>query len=740
MRFALLPLALAVRTGLWDISKDPDVLPRDLELEEALARVLREGSGARWARGHALLGALCHFWRPQNRSCAAYRIRIALRLNHHDEVALLAAAAMEADSMPRVFSCPRCKDSRLKKVPHSMTSMESMVWRSLNGTEARRMRRQRLLPLLRAAVQRFPRHGEAKGALAMQLGATKMALELWRQAMDLAPTSRAMVNRAVTQLRFLGRRHLAEQFTQRAADLQLWRSPHQRPHIYWPSLPVAAFPGAEVDPRLPATAQAFQRRSEEFRAELLRQRPQLLHFAGFTPCEAEAECREEDGGLFPENKRFQGFWEAGQLYSKLGGCAEATPKTCGVIQEVLVAAGLQVTSASISAVFGPYTFIPEHSSATQGRLRLHCTLQLPPKSVSLLRLTGRNERRHAAGECFWFDESSDHEASYSSDATQPRVLLMVDVVHPRLQDLEEEPLLSPAPFKARYWKSYLPSSKQLYVSSVLEQDWLLHAMNWTEAPWRMCARLRAKTMARWLEELQASDFSPEIFSVFWRREKSLQWIEPLAATLRHPATHCQGHWQRSASQRGYEFDWKELRTFESKDYLLLSKSAWADKGQRILFDAGVNAYNSSLGWFLDAYARNGILFDRLFGWEVSPPAHFLEQIPAEVAQRLRFSTEPVVSTEAHENNPVALISKLCRPQDFCVFKLDIDEPETERELFGQLIRPGGPVSQGLLDEFFWEDHVDLPAYGLFGGKGTLEESYQRFLLLRARGVRAHAWP
>ncbi|CAJ1354621.1 unnamed protein product [Effrenium voratum] len=208
---------------LEDISKDPDVLPRDLELEQALARVLREGSGARWARGHALLGALCHFWRPQNRSCAAYRIRIALRLNHHDEVALLAAAAMEADSMPRVFSCPRCKESRLKKVPHSMTSMESMVWRSLNGTEARRMRRQRLLPLLRAAVQRFPRHGEAKGALAMQLGATKMALELWRQAMDLAPTSRAMVNRAVTQLRFLGRRHLAEQFTQRAADLQLWR-------------------------------------------------------------------------------------------------------------------------------------------------------------------------------------------------------------------------------------------------------------------------------------------------------------------------------------------------------------------------------------------------------------------------------------------------------------------------------------------------------------------------------------
>ncbi|CAJ1354622.1 unnamed protein product [Effrenium voratum] len=305
-------------------------------------------------------------------------------------------------------------------------------------------------------------------------------------------------------------------------------------------------------------------------------------------------------------------------------------------------------------------------------------------------------------------------------------------------------------------------------------------MNWTEAPWRMCARLRAKTMARWLEELQASDFSPEIFSVFWRREKSLQWIEPLAATLRHPATHCQGHWQRSAAQRGYEFDWKELRrTFESKDYLLLSKSAWADKGQRILFDAGVNAYNSSLGWFLDAYARNGILFDRLFGWEVSPPAHFLEQIPAEVAQRLRFSTEPVVSTEAHENNPVALISKLCRPQDFCVLKLDIDEPETERELFGQLIRSPGdqqqppgitittittatmiivnvdivfiitlpawspsgssldwPFKDRLLDEFFWEDHVDLPAYGLFGGKGTLEESYQRFLLLRPHATRA----
>ena len=37
-------------------------------------------------------------------------------------------------------------------------------------------------------------------------------------------STRCIKHEAVTQLRFLGRRHLAEQFTQRAADLQLWRA------------------------------------------------------------------------------------------------------------------------------------------------------------------------------------------------------------------------------------------------------------------------------------------------------------------------------------------------------------------------------------------------------------------------------------------------------------------------------------------------------------------------------------
>lgn len=116
-----------------------------------------------------------------------------------------------------------------------------------------------------------------------------------------------------------------------------------------------------------------------------------------------------------------------------------------------------------------------------------------------------------------------------------------------------------------------------------------------------------------------------------------------------------------------------------------------------------------------------------------------EQIPLHVLQQSSFFTDPVSTKDDHSAtaNPVQLISQLCQPEDFCVFKLDINRSVTERELVDQLLE--GPVSQGLLDEFFWKDQVEMPHFGL-SGSGSLQQSYHRFLRLRNHGVRAHSWP
>lgn len=716
-------------------------MQRDHQLEQVLDLTLRRSPD--WARGHALKAALCNFWQPRNRSCALIRSRQALRLDQKDEVALLTAASIEAERMPRVFRCNSCKDTSLKTLPSSSTSYQSMIWRTLNNSLARKQRRKRLLPLLRRAVDSMvtPR-AEVKGALALQLGGTKEAMKLWKEAMSLKP-SRAMANKAIMQMTFLARHDLAEAFKEVSVKEGLWRSTTQRPLTYWSSLDKETpFPGAEVDERLPLTAEQFQLRLEEFKDEILQQRLKLAHNPGFSPCAPNSWCWEEDSGILPEYSRFRGFWETGIVFmgkepqpgEEDQRCSKLLPRTCRVIQEILGASGLTITGATISSVFGPYTSIFPHAAKTQGRFRLHCVLQLPSDGISLLRVHvhGR-ERYHRRGECFWFDESTDHDAEFISKGTEPRVLLMVDIEHPQLQGKGQPEPVSAMPFSARYWSSFLPSDQPLYVPSPLEAEWLRHAewMETDKAPLLLCERLPRRTVAKWLEELETSDLdalSPSIFSAFWHlHDASLHWIEPLVATLQHPASHCQNMWPEN------------FRHLESRGYLLLSRNDWlADPGQRILFDAGVSTYKNSTSWLFQSYSRNGIVFDRIFGWEMQLEGH--EQIPLHVLQQSSFSTDPVVSTKDGHSataNPVQLISQLCQPEDFCVFKLDINRSVTERELVDQLLE--GPVSQGLLDEFFWKDQVEMPHFGL-SGSGSLQQSYHRFLRLRNHGVRAHSWP
>ena len=100
-----------------------------------------------------------------------------------------------------------------------------------------------------------------------------------------------------------------------------------------------------------------------------------------------------------------------------------------------------------------------------------------------------------------------------------------------------------------------------------------------------------------------------------------------------------------------------------------------------------------------------------------------------------------MSEAGHHHNPVARIHQLCRPLDFCAFKLDIDTPWVEMPVVEQLLE-----NPGNLKEFFFEHHVVSPVMSPWwarGGpgamKGTTRDSYEIFTKLRQKGVRSHSW-
>ena len=92
-------------------------------------------------------------------------------------------------------------------------------------------------------------------------------------------------------------------------------------------------------------------------------------------------------------------------------------------------------------------------------------------------------------------------------------------------------------------------------------------------------------------------------------------------------------------------------------------------------------------------------------------------------------------------NPLTLIKLLCKPSDFVVFKLDIDNKRIEMSLMEQIMLD--PVLLALIDEFYYEHHFRDSAMAMHGWMSfttTLSELYQLIIPMRSKGFRFHYWP
>ena len=124
-------------------------------------------------------------------------------------------------------------------------------------------------------------------------------------------------------------------------------------------------------------------------------------------------------------------------------------------------------------------------------------------------------------------------------------------------------------------------------------------------------------------------------------------------------------------------------------------------------------------------------------------------MPDAWASRVRFHQASVAKDNTTHPFLPTIIRRTARTGDYVLFKLDIDNIETEQGIVDHLLSPEGAADLEFIDEFFWEHHVRNPwmdkwwANSWFSagtsGVRTLSDSYASFLQFRQRGVRAHSW-
>jgi hypothetical protein len=232
-----------------------------------------------------------------------------------------------------------------------------------------------------------------------------------------------------------------------------------------------------------------------------------------------------------------------------------------------------------------------------------------------------------------------------------------------------------------------------------------------------------------------------------------QFIEPIAGILRDPRFGCPevtGLMHQDGEIVGERYP--QTDNLFSTDWIVFPHADILNAGAKSrFFDAGGTCFGDSLRFFLETYHAHGIVFDEVYVWEIQKQdvEAYWKDIPQEERAfwepRLTFYNGIGISpNQTSEHNPVSRIFKDCAPEDFCVFKLDIDVPNLEWNLVEQLMALATNVPEGALkcDEFYFEHHVRnmvmQPHWGT-AVMGTFADTYSLLDQLRRLGIRAHSW-
>mmetsp|Transcript_47599 Transcript_47599/g.113126 ORF Transcript_47599/g.113126 Transcript_47599/m.113126 type:complete len:431 (-) Transcript_47599:58-1350(-) len=240
--------------------------------------------------------------------------------------------------------------------------------------------------------------------------------------------------------------------------------------------------------------------------------------------------------------------------------------------------------------------------------------------------------------------------------------------------------------------------------------------------------------------LRPQALDPTVFSRFeyinsCTQEVQYTFIEPLAGVLRHPST-C--------------FDYlKKLR----KDWLIvdqwnLHKNDVFDQ-KFYYYDAGASVWNAgaggaSQGWFDSVYANKCANFDGYWMWEMKEHNQtiVMDQVPDFVKPKYHWFNIPAAIQKDHADSPLRHIRETATKEDYVMFKLDIDRNQVEEAIVRELL--SDPELMELIDEFFWEHHINMYPMTQAWRRTISENATQRdsigfFRTLREHGIRAHSW-
>ena len=258
-----------------------------------------------------------------------------------------------------------------------------------------------------------------------------------------------------------------------------------------------------------------------------------------------------------------------------------------------------------------------------------------------------------------------------------------------------------------------------------------------------------------------------IYSYFtYRNEQTGElvedYIEPLVSHLRHPLAGCVGeeHMSRFTLHSNI---YRVLML--SRGYILPPQHVSPHKTTFKYYDAGASSWSQGKGgpsiqFFVTFFRRHNIWFDRIFAFEANVRAsQFYKSVPDNWKKFVDYRQLYVSSSRAEDSSDSpfipALIEQSAKPEDYILFKLDIDSPHVEAGSVDDIL---AHASTTPIDEFFWEHHVQgnyILARGywkqdfLRQSKSssssssyphvTLRESYEYFWKLRQHGIRAHSW-
>lgn len=316
------------------------------------------------------------------------------------------------------------------------------------------------------------------------------------------------------------------------------------------------------------------------------------------------------------------------------------------------------------------------------------------------------------------------------------------------------------PVRCRMQKTYYPSS--------LEHKWRTQidavadkSREWAAA----CALLRTdEAKVRRLVELWDKYQSEEQWRTVgdWRAEGILSYfevkqdcegemvaefipIEPLISMLRHPLYHCFGLPKKQyVVNKNYMFQY-----FHSEILPRFRMDGAFSYGRSYLFDLGASTYNAGFGgasesWFVDVYRARGIDFNRIFAWEATTynPSKLFSEFPDDVIDKVSYFNIPASTNLSAGQNPLNILKKVARADDFVVFKLDIDHVIVEGEFIQQIL--DDPDIYNLIDELYFEHHVENNVlehhgWGRQRKPMNITQSYHLFTTLRELGIRAHSW-